>query len=200
MNTLRTVRLAAWALVAVIVIGLGGLAYSKYASGSLPGSGVASVGGPFTLVDQTGAPITEKALIGHPSLVFFGFTYCPEVCPTTLSDMTVWLKDLGPDADKLKVFFVSVDPERDTPSQMKEYLSAFDPRITGITGKPDDVFAMLKAYRVYYRKVEVPGGDYTVDHPGSVYIFDKNGAFTGSIDYQEKPELVMAKLRKLTKS
>lgn len=198
MNALRAIRIAAWALVVIIVVAAGGMAISWYGGGAVR-SGAVTVGGPFTLMDQTGAPITEKALQGKPSLVFFGFTYCPEVCPTTLSDMTVWMKKLGPDAEKLRAYFITVDPERDQPKQMADYLSAFDPRITGITGKPDDVFAMLKAYRVYYRKVQT-GSDYTMDHPGSVYLFDRNGAFTGSIDYREKEDVVLAKLKKLAAS
>jgi protein SCO1/2 len=205
MNPLRIVRIVAWALVAIVVIGGGALTIGKLLNpdGGIAGSslvassGVANIGGPFKLVDQKGNEITEEALQGHPSLVFFGFTFCPEVCPTTLADMTLWLKDLGPDAEKLKVYFVSVDPERDTPKQMADYLSAFDPRITGITGKPDDVYAMLKAYRVYYRKVDLGNGDYTMDHPGSVYIFDSKGSFSGAIDYNEKEDVVVAKLKKL---
>lgn len=198
---LRRIRLVLWTLLGVVAAIAGGLSIAWYGGAFGPRPTLtSSVGGPFSLLDQNGALITEKALLGRPSLVFFGFTYCPEVCPTTLSDMSVWLKELGPDAEKLHAFFVTVDPERDQPRQMADYLSAFDPRITGISGKPDDVFAMLKGYRIYYRKVETGPGEYTMDHPGAVYLFDRNGSFAGSLDYQEKPADVMAKLRKLARS
>lgn len=155
------------------------------------------MGGPFQLVDQDGRKVTEADLRGKPTLMFFGFTFCPEVCPTTLTELTGWLKALGPDADRLNVVFVSVDPERDTPAQLKTYLSNFDPRIRGLTGTPEQVAQAAKAYRVYYRKVPVEGGEYTMDHSSMIYLFDKDGGFVEPIGYGEAGDRAMAKVRKL---
>jgi protein SCO1 len=150
-------------------------------------AGQSTVGGPFSLVDQDGKPVTEKDLAGSPSLVFFGFTHCPDVCPTTLQDMTLLYQALGPKADRLKAYFVTVDPERDTPEQMKSYLSAFDPHIRGLTGDRAALDPMLKAYRVYSKKVPTEGGDYTMDHTALVYLMDKDGHFASAFNLQQKP-------------
>jgi protein SCO1/2 len=155
------------------------------------------IGGPFSLIDTAGRPVTEKSLLGKPSAIFFGFTYCPEVCPTTLAEMTGALKALGPDADKLNVVFVSVDPERDTPEQMKLYLSNFDPRIQGFTGTVQAVASTAEAYRVYYKKVPVEGGTYTIDHSSAVYLFDRRGEFVEPLSYGMPHALVVERLRKL---
>lgn len=155
------------------------------------------IGGPFNLIDMNGKPVTEKALLGKPTAIFFGFTYCPEVCPTTMTDITAWLKSLGPDADKLNVVFVSVDPERDTPEQLKLYLSSFDPRIQGFTGTPENVAKAAKAYRVYYQKVPQDGGGYTIDHSSAVYLFDAKGQFVEPIAYQAPADRALGQLRKL---
>jgi protein SCO1 len=156
-----------------------------------------AIGGPFTLTDQHGATVTEASLKGHPSAMFFGFTFCPDVCPTTLSDLTVLMQKLGPDADKLKVYFVTVDPERDTQDQLAAYLQAFDPRFLGLTGSRPAIDQMLKAYRVYSKKVPTDGGSYTMDHTASVYLLDANGQLTGTLDYHEKEETAVAKLKRL---
>lgn len=155
------------------------------------------IGGPFKLVDTDGKPVDEKSLLGKPTAIFFGFTYCPEVCPTTMTDMTAWLKALGPDADKLNVVFVSVDPERDTPQQLKLYLSNFDHRIRGYTGTPDEVAQTAKAYRVYYKKVPQEGGEYTIDHSSAIYLFDAKGRFVEPIAYQSPPDRAEDQLRRL---
>lgn len=155
------------------------------------------IGGPFSLVDQDGRPVSDKTLLGKPTAIFFGFTYCPEICPTTMADITGWLKALGRDADRLNVVFVSLDPERDTPAQLKLYLSNFDRRIQGFTGSPQAVAATAKAYRVYYRKVPVEGGEYTIDHSSAVYLFDAAGRFVEPIGYGGPPERGLAQLKAL---
>jgi protein SCO1/2 len=155
------------------------------------------IGGPFQLVDTNGRPVTEKTLLGKPTAIFFGFTYCPEVCPTTMAEMTAWLKALGPDADRLNVVFVSVDPERDTPEQLKLYLSNFDRRIQGFTGTPEAVAKTAKAYRVYYQKVATDGGGYTLDHSSAIYLFDAQGRFVEPIGYGGPPERGLAQLKAL---
>jgi protein SCO1/2 len=197
MNALRFIRYAAWGAVAIVAAASLYVAW-QWQNGTGPGRlSVASIGGPFSVVDQTGQPVTDASLKGHPSAMFFGYTYCPDVCPTTLFEMTAWLETLGPEADKLKVYFVTVDPERDTQEQMASYLSAFDPRISGLTGSPAAIERMIKAYRIYSRKVPVDGGSYIMDHTASVYLLNSNGVFVGTIDYKESPETAVAKLKRL---
>jgi protein SCO1/2 len=198
MTTLRAIRYAAWAAVAAALAIFGTVAWLQYAGGGRITA--ASIGGTFSLTDQHGAVVTEAALQGHPTALFFGYTFCPDVCPTTLFEMTGWLDQLGPDADKLKVYFVTVDPERDTQEVLASYLSAFDPRITGLTGSPQAVEQMIKAYRIYARKVPLDGGGYIMDHTASVYLLNADAAFTGTIDYQEAPDTALAKLKRLVES
>jgi protein SCO1 len=154
-------------------------------------------GAPFALIDQRGEPITEAAFRGHPSAVFFGFTHCPEVCPTTLFEMDGWLKKLGDDGKNIRAYFVSVDPERDTADIMDSYVGNVSDRITGITGDPDKIHAMAKAFGIYWRKVDTGDGDYTMDHTASVILLDSAGAFAGTIAYGENPEAAYTKLRRL---
>ncbi|MFG1479497.1 SCO family protein [Xanthobacter sp. V4C-4] len=156
----------------------------------------AAVGGPFALVDQNGAPVTQAALKGKPTLIFFGFTHCPDVCPTALFEMSEIFGALGPDADKVQAFFVSVDPERDTPPIMKSYLSSFAPQLRALTGTPEAVDAMKKAYRVYSRKVPLTGGDYTMDHTAVVYLMDKNGTFVAPFNSKRPPADAAAELKR----
>jgi len=154
-------------------------------------------GAPFALVDQKGAAITEAAFRGQPSAVFFGFTHCPEVCPTTLFELDGWLKKLGDGGKDVRAYFVSVDPERDTAPIMDAYVSNVSDRITGITGEPDKVHAMAKAFGIYWRKVDLEGGDYTMDHTASVILLDSDGTFAGTIAYEENPDAALAKLKRL---
>lgn len=189
-HPLRILRYSLWAVVALVLVVVAIYAYDQHRGGT------GGVGGPFTLTDQKGETVTEAALAGHPSAMFFGYTYCPDVCPTTLLAATNWLKALGPDGDKLKVYFVTVDPERDTQAQMAAYLGAFDPRIIGLTGSRPAIDAMLKEYRVYSKKVG-DGPDYAMDHTASVYLLDPKGRLVGTLDYQEKDETALAKLKRL---
>lgn len=161
------------------------------------GTGQPAIGGPFQLTDQNGRTVTEAALKGKPSLVFFGYTYCPEVCPTTLTAMSRWLKALGQDGDKLTIFYVTIDPQRDTAKQLKQYLTAFDPRIHGLTGTPAQVARIAKEYRVYYARSPLPNGDYEMDHSTTTYMMDRDGRFVGAIGYGEKDEAVLPLLRDL---
>jgi len=156
-------------------------------------------GAPFTLIDQNGAEITEAAFRGQPSVVFFGFTHCPEVCPTTLVEMDGWLKKLGDEGKDIRAYFVSVDPERDTPDVMKTYVSNVSDRIVGITGAPDKVAAMTKSFGIYSRKVDTGDGDYTMDHSASVLMLKRSGDFFGTIAYEENPDTALAKLKRLAR-
>ena len=157
----------------------------------------ASIGGPFQLTDQNGQTVTDKTLQGKPSLVFFGFTHCPDICPTSLFEMSEVLKALGKDADKLNAYFVSVDPERDTPDAMKTYLGSFDPRLKGLTGDPAAVAKMTTAYRVYSKKVPLKDGDYTMDHTALIYLMDRNGKFIAPFNLKRTPDEAAADLKKI---
>jgi protein SCO1/2 len=183
-------------LVGILVLmaaGVGFITFQWYRTMS----GGEAYGAPFTLVDQKGAEITEAAFRGHPSAVFFGFTHCPEVCPTTLFELDGWLKELGDDGKDIKAYFVSVDPERDTPEVLNTYTSNISNRITGITGTPDKIAAMTKAFGIYSKKVPTENGDYTMDHTASVLLLDGSGSFFGTIAYGENADTAMAKLRRL---
>jgi protein SCO1/2 len=157
---------------------------------------VSTVGGPFKLVDQNNKPITEQDFKGEPFLVFFGFTHCPDVCPTTLFEVSEILRALGPDAKNLRALFVTVDPERDTPAVLKDYLASFDPRIIGVTGDVDAIAAAEKSYRVYAKKVPTDGGGYTMDHTAIVYLMNKDGRFVAPFNMKRRPEEAAAELKR----
>jgi protein SCO1/2 len=160
------------------------------------GQAVAAVGGPFHLEDQNGKPVSDTDMKGKPFLVFFGFTHCPDICPTTLFDISQVMKSLGPDADRTGALFITVDPERDTPAVLKDYLSNFDPHLRGLTGDRPAIDAAIKAYRVYARKVPLQNGDYTMDHTAVVYLMDKNGNFVAPFDVSRSPEVEAGDLRR----
>jgi protein SCO1/2 len=156
----------------------------------------ANIGGPFRLVDQNGKPITDQDLKGRPFLVFFGFTHCPDVCPTALFEVSEILRKLGPDAERARALFVTVDPERDTPEKLKDYLSSFDPHVIGVTGDPAAIAAVAKAYRVYSKKIPLDGGGYTMDHTAIVYLMDKQGRFVAPFNLKRTPEAAAADLKR----
>ena len=172
---------------------------SRQPSGVATASGQ-DLGGPFTLVDQNGKIVTDQTLKGKPTAMFFGFTYCPEVCPTTLTALTADLKALGPDADKINVVYVTIDPERDTSKQMHEYLSMFDPRIRGLTGTTAQIAKIAKEYKVFYQKVPLKGGGYTMDHSATIYLMDKNGQFSSALSYQVPQAVALENMRLLLRS
>ncbi|HEX2134826.1 MAG TPA: SCO family protein, partial [Microvirga sp.] len=163
MTGLRLLRLFAWAAVAVLVLLVGWTVLWHGGQRVAEVGPPVQIGGPFSLVDQNGRPTTEADLAGRPTLLFFGFTHCPEVCPTTLYEITGWMRTLGAQADGLNVVFVTVDPERDDQAALAEYAKAFDPRIRMLTGTPQAVDQMIRAYRAYVRKVPLEGGGYTMD-------------------------------------
>ena len=156
----------------------------------------AAIGGPFQLSDQSGQAVTEKNLKGRPTLIFFGFTHCPDVCPTSLFEISEVLRVLGKDADKVNAYFVSVDPERDTQGAMKDYLSSFDPHLKGLTGDPESVAKVLTAYRVYSKKVPLKDGDYTMDHTALIYLMDREGHFVAPFNLKRTPEAAAADLKR----
>jgi len=165
-----------------------GLVIMLWALGGLRGvTAPAAIGGPFQLTDQAGQTVTEQNLKGKPTLIFFGFTHCPDVCPTSLFEISEVLKAMGKDADRVNALFVSVDPERDTAAAMKDYLSSFDPHLKGLTGNPEAVAKVLSAYRVYSKKVPLKDGDYTMDHTALIYLMDRDGRFVAPFNLKRTP-------------
>ena len=142
---------------------------------------------PFQLTSTRGETVNQSIFKGRPSLVYFGYTHCPEVCPTTLAEMTAWFEALGDEADGLDAYFITVDPERDRPEDLKAYLSSFDPRITGATGDEASIASAIKAYRVYAKKVPLDGGGYTMDHTAIVYLMGKDGRFVAPFNMKRRP-------------
>jgi protein SCO1 len=195
---MRRIRIALWLAVALLLTAVA-MAYVLRPDGgnmsaSLPLS--ARIGGPFELTTHEGKRMSSAELAGKPFVVFFGYTHCPDVCPTTLLDLTNLIKQLGPDADRLRFLFISVDAERDTPEQLKLYLSNFDPRITGLTGTPAEIAEVAKAYHAIYRKVATKNG-FTYDHTAVVSLMDKDGRRVGTLTDTEPEDVRMKKLRRL---
>jgi protein SCO1/2 len=155
------------------------------------------IGGPFEFVDHDGIKVTDKTFAGKSSVIFFGYTSCPDACPTTLTDLSTWLNAIGPDADKLNVLFISIDPERDTSAHLKEYLSSFDPRIRGLTGTGEQIAAVAKAYRVYYKRIQLAEGGYAMDHTAAIYLMDRAGKLVNQISLEEDYTIAIDRLRQL---
>src|SRR5262249_27152803 len=158
------------------------------------------IGGAFELVDQEGHSATDKSFLGRPSVISFGYPSCPDVCPTALMDLSNWLRALGSYANKLNVLFISIDPERDTPAHLREFLSSFDPRIRGLTGTKEQIAAVAREFGVYYKRDEESDGTYAMDHTGAIYLMDKTGQFVASISFQTENSVAIERLRSLAAS
>ncbi len=184
------------AFICGLVLVFGAIVYVTGRYPSPIGSAVAAVGGPFHLEDQNGKPFSNEDLKGRPFLVFFGFTHCPDICPTTLFEISQVMQKLGKDADRTGALFITVDPERDTPAALKDYLSNFDPHLRGLTGDPAAVNAAIKAYRVYAKKVPLADGDYTMDHTAMVYLMDKDGHFVAPFNMKQTADAAAAQIRR----
>jgi protein SCO1/2 len=183
--------------LAIFVFFLAMLAAPLFVAGtqqSFPTS--VAIGGPFRLTTHDGRALTDGDLKGQPFALFFGFTHCPDVCPTTLFDISELLKELGPEAERLRVLFVTVDPRRDTSDLLATYLQSF-PRVIGLTGTKADVAAAAKAYRAYFREVPTKDGSYTMEHTATVYLMNRWGEFFSTLDYHEGRDAKLAKLRRL---
>lgn len=198
---MKNLRIALWVAVVVLASVLGWLTMKMTESKQQMTEGPYGV--PFQLVAQNGQPITEKAFQGKPSALFFGFTHCPEVCPTTLFELSGWMKTVDPDGKKMQAYFITVDPERDSPELLGQYISNVSDRITGISGDPAKVAEVIKGFRVYAKKIPVdekdPNGDYTMDHTASVFLLDAKGRFSGTIAYGENPDIAVKKIENLIK-
>lgn len=184
------------AITLAIALALSGLAVTPPGARALAWLGQTlsprpAVGGPFSLVDHNGQRRTQRDFAGRPMLLFFGFTHCPDVCPTTLASVSRWLAGVGPEADRITAVFVTVDPERDTPHVLAEYMQAFDPRIAGLTGTADEVAEMLRTFRAFARKTET--GDF--EHTAAVYLIGADGALLRLIEMTQSDETVIAALR-----
>lgn len=151
------------------------------------GNRTSSVGGPFSLTTMEGKRFTDRDVLGAPTLVFFGFTHCPDICPTKLMELSEVLRAAGDRANPVRALFITVDPARDTPEALKNYLSSFDPRIIGLTGTQEEIDAVVKAYRAYSKRVPTSSGDYTMDHTAIIYLMDKRGDFIGSFNIERPP-------------
>ena len=150
----------------------------------------------FSLTDHDGNAVGPEALLGNPTMAFFGFTYCPDVCPTTLSDISGWLDALGDEAAQLNVIFITVDPERDTVAAMAEYVSYFHPAIRGWTGPEEQIARAAKGFRAVFERVPTDSGDYTMNHTASVFLFNAEGQFVTTIDYHEARDFALPKIRR----
>jgi protein SCO1/2 len=162
-------------------------------------TGTALIGGPWSLVDHTGKRVTEKDFAGRHMLVFFAFTSCPDICPSGLQVMSAALDKLGPKADKVTPLLITVDPERDTPQVLAEYVKSFHPRLIGLTGSPEEVAAAAKAYRVYVKKVadEKSAGVYTMEHSAFFYLMDRSGVFLKHFRSTIDPDQLAGELSRL---
>jgi protein SCO1 len=185
-------------VIAVLAVAALVVANPAWWGGNPSRPGIA-IGGPFQLVDQDAKPISDKDFLGKPTAIFFGYTNCPDACPTTLMDMTDRLKALGPDGDRFNVLFISLDPARDTPELLKSYLQSFDPRIRAATGTEAEIKDVAQKFRVYYKKVG-EGDGYTFDHSTAVYLMDARGQLVTLIDYKETTDAALEKMRRALSS
>jgi protein SCO1/2 len=192
--------LAAVVLAGLVILGTGGflaLALRDSPRGVAGTALSSAIGGPFRLMDQNGKPVTDADLKGKWSLIYFGYTHCPDACPTALNDIAIALDQLGPKRDAVRPVFITVDPERDTPAALKDYVTAFDAPILALTGTPEEVAQAARAYRVYYAKHPEAGGDYSMDHSSVIYVMDPQGRFTASFTHESTPEQISDRLKKL---
>jgi protein SCO1/2 len=196
MKTVRIVLFALAAVMAALFVWLWITAANQKTALSDEPFGV-----PFALTRQDGTPVTEQVFRGKPTALFFGFTHCPEICPTTVYELTGWMQKVDPDKTKLQAYFVSIDPARDTPQLLGTYLSNVTDRIVGISGDPAKVEAMARGFKVFFKKVPTdpakPDGEYTMDHTASIFLLDKQGRFTGTIAYGENADVAIKKLENL---
>lgn len=160
-------------------------------------TGRSSLGGPFSMTAHTGETVTDKTYAGKGWLMFVGFTNCPDICPTTLAEMSSWFDALGADADGLRGFLITVDPERDTVDVLRQYMSSFDDRIVALRPSPSELARFAKAYKIFYAKVPTQEGDYTMDHTAGVLLFDRYGRFSGTIDREEPKAVALQKIRRI---
>lgn len=197
---MRRVRIVLWVLVAIAAAVFAYLMLKPVPQAQPQGEALslASIGGPFTLTGSDGKPFMSSALSGKPYGIFFGFTHCPDVCPTTLARMVKLRNELGAGDRPFEIVFVTVDPERDGPAEVGKYAELFNSPVTGLTGTPAQIAQVKKQFGIYSRKVPDQSGGYSVDHTATVLLFDSNGRFTGTIAPEESDTAALAKLKRIT--
>ena len=195
---MRQARLIIWALCAVVLVAIGVFLWTTPKSQPAPARMVtsASFGGPFTLVGSDGQPFGTDKLKGKPYVLFFGFTHCPDTCPTTLARLVKLRRDAGGDG-AFNIVFVTVDPERDGPKEMGTYSKAFGAPIIGLTGSPAQIDQVKKEFGIFSQEVPTGDGDYTVDHTATVLLFDRDGKFVATIAPDEKDQPAIDKLKRM---
>ncbi|QQA44260.1 SCO family protein [Pelagovum pacificum] len=192
MPRLTSIQMVLWGLVVIALVGVGMFAFVLP---RLDESVSDTLGhGDYELVTTDGQPFTEESLLGEPTAIFFGFTHCPEVCPTTLSDIDLWQQELAETGDQIRVFFVTVDPERDTAEVLGNYVS-WVPGVSGVTGSEEQIAEAIRAFRIYAAKIPLDDGGYTMDHSAMVLLFDENGRLVEPIAYQEPTDSAVETIR-----
>ena len=194
--SLRALRITLWILVAVAAAAAAVL-YVQRSSQTSDETKLA-LGAPFVLTDSQGRKFDSRSLEGKPHAMFFGFTHCPDVCPNTLARLAKLRNQLGKGDDAFQIVFVSVDPERDTPTELGKYIKLFNTPVTALTGTPEEVADVTRSFGIYARKAPTEGGNYSVDHSAQVLLFDANGDFRGTIAFDETDEPALQKLRNIT--
>ena len=189
-KSLRNFRIVLWVLVAAVAIGATALYLFRP-----PARPLGVTGQSFALASTKGGDFTQASLKGTPSLIFFGYTFCPDVCPTTLALMGAALDRLGPDQDRIVPVFITIDPERDTPEVLKKYVAAFGPRLVGLTGTPDEIAKVEKEYRVYAKKGPIENGTYAMDHSSVIYLMGPDGKLVSFYDEAVTPEDLAQKIK-----
>jgi protein SCO1/2 len=190
-------RIVLWALVGLAAIG-GILLALQPRSPVTRETALGTIGGPFTLTGADGKPFASARLNGRPAAIFFGFTHCPDVCPTTLARLVKLRRQLGKGDGALSIVFITVDPERDGPAEVGSYAGLFSAPVIGLTGSPADIERVKKQFAVYSAKVPQPGGDYSVDHSAAVFLMDRNGQFVATLSPEEKDSVALDKLRRIS--
>lgn len=180
-----------------LAVGIAGCSVSPDTSNRTSAAEHAGPGGPFKLVDTKGQTVTDQTLKGKPYAIFFGFTRCPDVCPTTMARMELLHKKLGTQAAKMNVVFVSVDPEHDKREDIASFLSMFDAPVIGLTGDPAELKRMEKSFKIYVERVPLPNGDYTIDHTARILLFDRDGQFADTMDAKEPEDQAVKRLSRL---
>jgi protein SCO1/2 len=196
--SLARLRLLLWLVVGLVALGTVVMIWRQSAQDQVVSqASLGTFGGPFTLTGTDGKPFASSRLNGTPAAIFFGFTHCPDVCPTTMARLTKLRRQLGKGDDAFSIVFISVDPERDTPAELANYMSLFDTPVIGLTGTTAEVEQVKKQFGIYSRKVEQPGGGYSVDHTAAVILLDKNGQFVATLSPEEGDAVALEKLERI---
>ena len=196
--SLGRLRIVLWAVVGLVAAGMVVLLWQQSSpSPEVRSTAIGTIGGPFTLTGSDGQPFPSSRLRGRPAAIFFGFTHCPDVCPTTLARLTKLRRQLGKGDDALSIVFITVDPERDGPKEVGSYAGLFGTPVVGLTGRPADIERVKKQFGAFSAKVSQPGGGYSVDHTASVFLMDKNGQFVATLSPEEGDQVALDKLRRI---